>query len=162
MGGGVSRTRINYTKVSSNSKGKSHSQQELSNFDSSSRKRVFISFHIEDEAQVNLLRHQAKDPRFDLEFIDYSVKEPFDEKWKTQCTERIRQSSILVVMIGRETYKREAVLWEINKAYELGKKVIGVRISKDRNDPLPEPMREHKAKIIYWSLEDIQKEINKR
>jgi DNA-dependent RNA polymerase auxiliary subunit epsilon len=49
-------------------------------------KRVFISFHMEDEAQVQLLRQQAKDERYNIEFIDYSIKEPFDERWKTQAT----------------------------------------------------------------------------
>lgn len=109
---------------------------------------------------VNLLRSQAKDDRFDLEFIDYSVKEPFDEKWKTQCTERIRQSSFLIVMIGAETYQREAVLWEINKAYELSKPVIGVRMHKDENHNIPERMRQKGAEIVNWKIDDIQRAIN--
>jgi len=96
-----------------------------------------------------------------MKFTDYSVKEPFDEKWKTQCTERIRQSSVVVVMIGPETYRREAVLWEINKAYELGKPVIGVRIYKDKNHKIPEPMVEHGTQIIEWSAERIQRELDK-
>jgi hypothetical protein len=109
---------------------------------------------------VNLLRSQAKDDRFDLEFTDYSVKEPFDEKWKTQCTERIKQSSVVIVMIGKETYQREAVLWEIAKAYELGKKVIGVRIHKDQNHIIPAPMRKNGAKIVNWKMDEIQRAID--
>jgi len=127
--------------------------------DSGSNKRVFISFHIEDEAQVELLRQQAKDNRFGIEFTDYSVKEPFDEKWKTQCTERIKQSSVLICMIGPETYQREAVLWEINKAYELGKKVIGVRIYRNETHKVPQSMIENNAKIINWDLDKLSKEI---
>ena len=115
---------------------------------------------MDDEAQVDLLRHQAKDERFDLEFSDYSVKEPFDEKWKTNCTERIDQSSVVVVMIGEETHQREAVLWEINKAHELGKHVIGVRIYKDADHPIPEPMKQNGARIVNWNMEEIQNAIN--
>ncbi len=111
---------------------------------------------MEDEAQVDLLRYQAKDNKYDLEFIDYSVHEPFDERWKSQCTERIQQSSVVVVMIGKDTHTREAVLWEINKAYELGKPVIGVRIHRDQNHTIPEPMRRNNAKIVNWSMDDIQ------
>lgn len=124
-------------------------------------KRAFISFHVEDEPQVDLLRHQAKDDRFDLDFVDYSVKEPFDEKWKTQCTERIRQSSVLIVMIGEDTHEREAVLWEINKAYELGKPVIGVRIYKDKSHTIPEPLVENNARVVNWRMEEIQDAIDK-
>ena len=120
-------------------------------------RNVFISFSIADEAQVNLLRSQAKDPRFDLEFRDYSVKEPFDEKWKSNCRDRIAQTSATIVMIGPDTASREAVNWEIEESYRQGKKVIGVRISRDRNDPIPNAMRAHNAPIIYWNLEEISK-----
>lgn len=122
--------------------------------------RVFISFTIGDEAQVNLLRHQAKNSD-KLEFVDYSVKEPFDEKWKTQCTERLKQCSVVVVAIGELTHERPAVLWEIQKAHELGKPVIGMRIYSDKNHEIPELMREYADKVVPWNLEALQKELDK-
>jgi len=120
-------------------------------------RNVFISFHVEDEAQVNLLRSQAKNEATDLEFRDYSVKEPFDEKWRTNCKERISQTSATIVAIGAKTASREAVIWEIEESYRQGHKVIGVRLYKDRNDPIPRPMLEHNAPITYWVLNDIKK-----
>ncbi len=117
---------------------------------------------MEDESQIKLLRHQAKDEKFNLNFTDYSVKKPFDNKWKTRCEERIRQTSVTVVMIGPDTYRRPAVLWEINKSYALGKKVIGVRIYKDKKDPIPGPMRRHNAKIANWKMKEIQDAIDKK
>jgi len=120
-------------------------------------RNVFISFSIPDEAQVNLLRSQAKDPRFGLDFRDYSVKEPFDEKWKSNCRDRIAQTSATIVMIGPDTASREAVNWEIEESYRQGKKVIGVRISRDRNDLVPKALRDHNAPVINWNLEEISK-----
>jgi len=120
-------------------------------------RNVFISFHIDDEAQVNLLRHQAKDNEFGLEFRDYSVKEPFDEKWKTNCKERISQTSALVCMIGEKTAQREAVIWEIEEAYRQGKKVVGVKIHHDKRHPIPKPLLEHNAPIVEWNLAKISK-----
>ncbi|MDD4083188.1 MAG: TIR domain-containing protein [Sphaerochaetaceae bacterium] len=160
MGGGYSGERISY--VGGRSGGGFAYAQDMGKSlnDYSEKPRVFLSFHIEDESQINFIRNQAKDGK--LEFTDYSVKEPFDEKWKTQCTERIRQSSMLIVMIGPETSQREAVDWEIRKAIELGKPVIGVRIYKDKNHPVPRALKEINAKVICWKLEDIQKEIDKR
>ena len=113
-----------------------------------------------DESQVNLLRHQSKNSD-KLEFTDYSVKQPFDEAWKTQCTERVKQSSVVVVAIGEDTHTREAVLWEIQKAHELGKPVIGMRIYKDKNHKTPKPMLEYGDKVIDWNLDNLQKEIDK-
>lgn len=153
MGGGRRGKRRRYAKGGSGG-------ASLDSYTGAER-RVFISFHIEDEAQVNLLRQQAKDKKYDIEFIDYSVKEPFDNKWKTRCTERIKRSSVFICMIGPETYKREAVLWEINKAYELGKKVIGIRIYRDKSHKIPKPLVENNAKITYWNLEDIANELEK-
>jgi len=157
MGGGVRITRINYSKtVSENKSLKGQKKLDGISRESLPKKRVFISFHMENEAQIKLLRHQAKSDKFNLEFTDYSVKEPFNGNWKTKCEERIRQSSVVVCMIGSETYKRPAVLWELNKAYEMGKPVIGVRIHKDKNDPIPGPLQRHNAKIVNWNLEEIQ------
>lgn len=156
MGGGIRGQRRRYAE-------RTYSGPSLDDFskDEGVSRRVFISFHVEDEAQVELLRQQAKDERFDIEFTDYSIKEPFDEKWKTQAAERIKQSSVFICMIGPETYQREAVIWEINKAYELGKKVIGVRIYRNENHKIPEPLVNNDAKIIEWNLKDIAAELER-
>jgi DNA-directed RNA polymerase subunit L len=138
----------------------SQPRKSLNDYDNPTKPRVFISFHVDDEAQVNLLRHQAKTSD-QLEFTDYSVKEPFDEKWKTQCTERIRQSTIVVVAFGENTHQREAVDWEIRKAHELGKPVIGMRIYNDKNHKIPPAMREHNDRIVPLNLETIQAELDK-
>jgi len=159
MGGGI------YRKGSSGSSrrndGENLKQAKLSQYNNRQRKpRVFISFHIEDEAQVNLLRYQSKNSD-QLEFTDYSVKEPFDEKWKTQCTERIKQSSVVVVAIGEESHNRDAVLWEIQKAHALGKPVIGMRIHSDKNHKIPQPMLDHGDKVLPWKLSALQTELDK-
>jgi hypothetical protein len=120
-------------------------------------RNVFISFHVDDEGQVNFLRNQATGENSDLEFRDYSVKEPFDEKWKTQCRERIGQTSALICMIGPNTASREAVAWEIEEAYRQGKKVIGVRIYRDQAHPIPSPLVAHHARILNWDLAEIRR-----
>ena len=120
-------------------------------------RNVFISFHVDDEAQVNLLRDQAKLEGSDLLFRDYSVKEPFDEKWKANCRERIAQTSATICMIGPETANREAVKWELEESYRQGKQVIGVRIYRNANDPIPQPLLDNNAPVINWNLKDISK-----
>jgi len=161
MGGGTTRTTISYSKTKSQKvKSSDKSQQTL--LSSEKKRNVFISFHMEDEAQVKLLRHQAKNDKFNLNFTDYSVKKPFDNNWKKRCEERIKQTSTTIVMIGPETYKRPSVLWEINKSYELGKKVVGVRIRKDKKDSILGPLLRNKAKIIKWNMEAIQNELDKK
>jgi hypothetical protein len=118
-------------------------------------RNVFISFHNADESQVELLRSQARNESNELAFRDYSVKEPFDEKWKTNCRARIALTSATICMIGPETANREAVIWELEEAYRQGHLVIGVRIYSDRNDPVPKPLLDHNAPVIPWKLDEI-------
>lgn len=127
-----------------------------------SKKKVFISFHMDDLHAKKLIEAQAKSDRFDLEFINYSVNEPFDERWKTQCKERIRQCDIVICMIGEKTYSREAVIWELNTAYALGKKVFGIRIYRDKYHTTPSPLLTNRAVIANWNIADINDEIRKR
>ena len=47
----------------------------------SEQRNVFISFDMDDERMINLLRSQAKDERFPFAFRDYSVKF-CSKKWK--------------------------------------------------------------------------------
>lgn len=123
-------------------------------------RNVFISFHVEDESQVRFFTSQAKQENTSIEFRDYSVKEPFDEKWRANVRERISQTSATIVMIGPETANRPAVNFEIEESYRQGKHVIGVKIYKDQNHPIPEAMQRNNAHIINWVLADIQRELD--
>lgn len=135
-------------------------QQKLDDGQTGGKKNAFISFHGKDIAAVNLLRYQATRDDTPLEFNDLSIARPTEE-WKKIVRERIEKSAATIVMIGPETATRENVLYEIQVSYELGKKVIGVKIRADKDDPIPEIMRQRKAPIVNWNLEDIQKEIDK-
>lgn len=125
------------------------------------KKRVFISFHMQDLFAKKLIEEQAKSDKFQLEFVNYSLQQPFDNSWKTQCTERIRQCSVTMCLIGKQTATREAVLWELRKSYELGKAVFGVTIYN--NDPyllIPDPLIVNRAPIIAWNMQQIQYVLN--
>src|SRR3989344_352091 len=86
-----------------------------------SQRNVFISFDMDDVGMVTLLRNQAKDDRFPFEFRDYSIKEPFESRWKTNVRNRIEQTSAVFVAIGANTHNSEAVDWEIREAHRQGK-----------------------------------------
>ena len=124
-------------------------------------RNVFISFHNEDEAQVSLLRAQAKREQFGIEFRDYSIKEPIDEKWKREAADRISHTSATFVMIGPKTAQRSTVNWEIEESYIQHKRVIGIRIYKNRTDPVPELMKKNSASIVNWTMEEIRRELDR-
>ena len=82
--------------------------------------RVFISFAIEDKGLRNLLVGQKQNSNNDIEFIDYSVKQPWDNAWKTNCKARIRTCSKMIGIITHNTPSASGQLWELGCANQLG------------------------------------------
>lgn len=64
-------------------------------------KRIFISFAIEDEGLRNLLRGHSRNPNSNIEFVDMSVKQPWDSMWKTNCRTRIKGCDGMISIITK-------------------------------------------------------------
>jgi len=110
------------------------------------RRRVYISFRGEDIDLVNLFRGQAKSENSDLDFIDFSLQVPFEsenaEYIRSGIRERIKNSSVTIVLIGETTYKSEWVDWEIRESLRLGKGVVAVKLKED-SPIIPRALTEH-------------------
>ena len=83
-------------------------------------KRVFISFAVEDKVLRDFLVGQKRNDNIDISFMDYSVKEPWDEKWKTNCRTRIKGCDGLIGIITTNTPKADGQLWELKCGYDEG------------------------------------------
>lgn len=130
-------------------------KERLREGDSESRRNVFISFAYEDLADVNLLRGQAKSQSNDLEFNDWSLREPFDSKRadyiRAGITDRISKSSATVVYLSNATANSKWVNWEIEKSVELGKKVVGVYKKGSKPSRVCPAIKKHGIKMIPWT-----------
>jgi len=120
--------------------------------------RAFLSFVEEDLNLVNLFRGQAKSDRNELEFQDYSIKEPFDSRnadyIARNITNQIKCSSIVVCLYGPTTYKSKWVEWELNKALELKKPIMGVSLYSDgRTQYHPTPLKNWPR--VSWNIQQI-------
>ena len=117
------------------------------------RRNVFISFDHEDEGEVNLLRGQAKNEDAELDFNDWSVKEPYDsenaEYIRRNIRERIRQSSATLVYLTERTASSRWVDWEIRESLALGKKVICV-YQGQMPSRVPNAVTELGLKCVPW------------
>lgn len=123
-------------------------------------KHIFLSFVVEDLADANLFRGQAKNKNSDLEFDDYSVKVPFDSAdaayIRSKITEKIRAASVTICLIGTTTKSSTWVDWEIRKSSELGNRILGVRIDSDSGkNPTPQALIDVGAKVVDWKIDDI-------
>ena len=120
--------------------------------------RIFISFAIEDAYARDFLVQQAKDNRSPFEFTDMSVKEPWDNSWKTRCRERIKGCDGTIALISKKTWNADGAKWEMNCANEEGIPMLGVHIHKDDKGTIPSELSG--KRVIEWSWECIADFIN--
>ena len=122
-------------------------------------RNVFLSFAMEDQQLANAFRAQAKSSRSDLEFRDYSVKEPFEYAWKTNVERLLRLCSATICLVGRDTYLSDAVNWELRKSAQLGNQLIAVRLRPDILR-FPPALRELGIAPVPWDIEAIMSELD--
>lgn len=94
-------------------------------------KRIFISFAIEDENLRDFLRGQSRNTNSPFEFVDMSVKQPWDSQWKTKCRTRIRGCDGMISIITRNTKKADGQIWEMNCAIDEGIPLLAIYGNKD-------------------------------
>ncbi len=99
------------------------------------KKVIFIAFAIEDERQRDFLKGQSLNTKSPFEYIDMSVKEPYDKDWKDRVRTRIKRSDGVIVLVSKNSLKSSGQKWEIQCAREEGKKIRGIwAYTDDRTD----------------------------
>jgi len=130
------------------------------------RKKIFISFKHEDKQLVDSFRAQAKNENSELDFIDMSLKVPFNsenaEYIRKGIRARIEQCSVTVVMVTDKTHESDWVNWEIRESIKLNKSVVIID-KTDGKGPLPKAVKENrdKIKIVPWKHRDIMDALDK-
>lgn len=122
------------------------------------RKRIFISFAIEDEYARTFLVGQGRNARSPFEFVDMSLKQPFDQRWKSQCRTRIKGCHGVVAPLSRNTSRATGARWEMWCANDEGRPMIGVHISRDKKGAIPPELQG--KRVIEWSWDGIARFIN--
>lgn len=96
---------------------------------------------IEGSKYKNLLIAWTKNDNgyFDLDYNDTSVGISINSKdanyIKRVITNKIKSSEVFLCLIGKHTYKSDWVKWEIDKALELNKKIVAVKINNSYQSP---------------------------
>jgi hypothetical protein len=106
-------------------------------------KKVFVSYHSADEdtRHKNLLVAWSKNDNghFDIKFDDTSVGVSINSSNATYIKSvikgKITDSSVFMCLIGENTHNSDWVKWEIDKAVELKKKIVAVKIKNSYTSP---------------------------
>lgn len=119
------------------------------------KKKIFISFPMEDEGLRNLLVGQSKNERINFEFIDESVKEPWSSCWKTHCREKIKKCDGVIAIVTSNTKKAEGQLWEIKCSKEEKIPILGIYGYKNQKG-WNIPLEYGYINIIDWDNSKIE------
>lgn len=121
----------------------------------SKRKPIFVSFAVEDRWARDLLLGQAKNRRIPFTFSDMSLQEPFDDKWKSRCRERMRRSSGVIALLSKHTRNAEGARWEMHCAVEEKIPIVGIHIHKGDKGAVPPELKGQR--VIEWNWDDIDR-----
>ena len=140
-------------------------KKSLKDGDGGGKRNVFISLSSNDLDEVNLLRGQAKNENSDIEFNDWSLREPFDSKKadyiKRGIRERIRQCSVTVVYVSDKTADSKWVDWEIQESLAMGKGVVAMHKGDSPPKRLPKAITDNKIQVVPWNQKQLAKAIQK-
>ncbi len=120
---------------------------------------VFLSFAMEDQPLSNTFREQVVSSPFDLECRDYAVKESFENAWRANVERLLRMCSATICLVGKNTYRSDAVNWEVRKSAELGNDVIAVWL-RDDIQRFPAALEELGVAPIPWQIDAIMRKLS--
>ena len=95
------------------------------------KKVVYIAFAIEDERQRDFFKGQSLSPRAPYEFIDMSVKEPYDKDWKDRVRTRIKRSHGVIALVSKNSLGSSGQKWELECAREEKRPIRGIYAYSD-------------------------------
>ncbi|MDR6735416.1 TIR domain-containing protein [Sphingobacterium sp. 2149] len=124
-------------------------------------RNIFISHYEKDGKHVQSLKNRLL--KSGQEVRNFSVdstkhkdgRRPSDRVIARLLNIRIKACSTFICLIGPDTHSRPWVNYEIRKAFQEGKRVIGIYTHGNKESVvLPEPMKKYSSSILGWNSLD--------
>jgi hypothetical protein len=128
-------------------------------FGLNAKRRVFVSYHHGGDQPYYNAFSQAFSDRYDV-ITDRSLERRIDSENVDYVMQRIRQqfitgTSCTIVLVGRDTWRRKYVDWEIKATLEKQHGLLGVRLPTaipDTDGNVPVPARLHANILSGYAL----------
>lgn len=125
--------------------------------------KIFVSFAREDIRYRDLFIGQMKNREAAFSFTDMSLQEPFDDKWKTRCRQRIADCHGFIALLSKKTWRAEGARWEMDCAGQAGLPRLGIHIHRDDKGAIPPELG--RTKVIEWEhrrISDFIERVNNK
>lgn len=121
-----------------------------------SRKRAFISFDFDHDADAKmLLAGQAKNPDTPFDFTDASVKDHLTGDWKEKVKRRMDNIDVVIVLCGQYTHVAAGVAEELRIARDKGKDYFLLAAYADKACTKP-ASAQLADKMYKWTWENLK------
>ncbi|MEA3463533.1 MAG: hypothetical protein U9R14_00395 [Patescibacteria group bacterium] len=118
-------------------------------------KKVFVSFDFDNDSGIkNFVMGQAKLDTSPFWGADWSMKEEAPQhSWEDEAEKRIKQCDIVLVMVGKYTYKASGVLKEVGFARQHNKPIAQIIAYSDFVNPTQVA---NAGRLYRWSWENLK------
>ena len=120
---------------------------------------IFISHHGKDDDSIkeikSLLQKNGKEVRNSS--IDASKPNNANnpDYIKSILRDRIRWSSAVLVLIGKQTHSREWVNWEVEEANRQGRVIVGLYLNGGTDHEIPEALENFADAVVGWRAKNL-------
>lgn len=118
-------------------------------------KRIFISFAVEDTKYRDLFVGQARNHQSPFQFVDMSVKEPWDRAWKTRCRRKIKGCDGVIALISKKTWRAKGERWEIRCARDEHIPLLALHVHKLKSKHGATPPELTGIRVLLWRWDNI-------
>jgi hypothetical protein len=130
-----------------------------------SRRHVFISHHHADDQSVANMTSMLARSGYEIRNSSIRAKPAnqarldkgliSDAKIQRLLRMKMAWASTVIVVVGKETHARPWVDWEIRKAQELGKRIVGVYERGGTANDIPAALESYADAIVNWNADSI-------
>lgn len=114
------------------------------------KKTIFIAFSKKDELSRDFLKGQSLNTNSPFEYIDMSVKEPYDTEWKKRVRTRILRSDGVIALVSKNSTSSSGQKWEIQCAKEEKVPIRGIWVYKDDRTNI------EGVRTVVWTWDNIK------
>ncbi len=126
-------------------------------------KRIFLSFSSDNLDQFRGFRLLAKNPNYDLDLYDESIKTAIDSTnanyIKKIIGEKISRASVTLCLIGKTTYQSSWVDWELERSHKEGNQIIAMALKGIDSATLPKKIKELSLNFYPWDPSNLSNKI---
>ncbi|MBN1215556.1 MAG: toll/interleukin-1 receptor domain-containing protein [Candidatus Lokiarchaeota archaeon] len=124
---------------------------------------IFLSYKYEDKSYADGMDGFLNNPnnkyRNLTEREEKDLRPRGENVWKNYLKDKIRRCNALICLIGNNTHNAQGVIYELEVANSLKKRIIPVRIP-DTTGAAPQIIK--KRKIISYNAREINNELSKK